>query len=75
MAEVGRKIPDGVFFKAHPSFIFSFKAGKNVTHGFRFEALDQDTIQEGYEGLDGFERSLGSSSLDMIIIDKYAISK
>ena len=62
MAEVGRNIPDAVFFEAHQSFCFhSIIAGKNGTHSFGFEALDQDTIEEGYEGLDRFERSLGSS--------------
>ena len=69
MAEVGRNIPDAVFFEAHQSFCFhSFIAGKNGTHCFGFEALNQDTIEEGYEGLDRFERSLGSSSLYILLL-------
>jgi hypothetical protein len=62
VAEVGRNIPDAVFFEA-PINHSAIRAVKNKTHGFGFESLDQDTVKERYEGLDGFKRSLGNSSL------------
>lgn len=62
-------------FSLKPIIHSPIRAVKNRTYSFGFEALDQDTVKERYEGLDGFKRSLGNSSLCIIIIETYTISR
>jgi len=36
------------------------KVREKATYGFCFEALDENAVEERYEGFDGLEGSLGS---------------
>jgi hypothetical protein len=60
VAEVGRNIPVAVF--CAPPFSSVCVRGKEGgrTYGLGFKALDEDAVEEGDEGPDGLEGSLGS---------------
>lgn len=62
VADAGRNTPEAVFCVHRISHLFGRPASAEAraTHRLRLKPLDEDTVKEGHDGLDGLERCLGS---------------
>lgn len=57
VAELGRKIPEAVFYRNELVYAAMLQAGR--TNCLRLEALNENAVEERDDGLDGPESCLG----------------